>query len=166
MPEKLVVYPGTFDPVTFGHLDVIERAQKLFGRVLVAVATKPGKKPLFSVRERASLLADCTKAMPNVGVDSFSGLLVDYVKRKKVGVVLRGLRALSDFENEFQQATINRKLSPEFETIFVVTNPKYFYLNSSVVKEIASMNGKVDCFVPGSVERALRKKFSKRPGSI
>ena len=166
MAEKLVVYPGTFDPVTFGHLDVIERAQKLFGRVLVAVTTKPGKEPLFSVKERVSLLADCTKGMPNVKVDSFSGLLVDYVKRKKASVVIRGLRALSDFEVEFQQATINRKLSPEFETIFVVTNPKYFYLNSSVVKEIASMNGKLDCFVPGHVEKALCKKFSGKQKSI
>jgi len=166
MAEKLVVYPGTFDPVTFGHLDVIERAQKLFGRVLVAVTTKPGKKSLFSVKERVSMLAGCTKGMPGVEVDSFSGLLVDYVKQRKVSVVIRGLRALSDFETEFQQATINRKLSPDFETIFVVTNPKYFYLNSSVVKEIASMNGKVDCFVPKPVEQALCKKFSKRPGSI
>jgi len=160
MAEKLVVYPGTFDPVTFGHLDVIERAQKLFGRVLVAVTTKPGKKPLFSAKERVSLLAKCTGGMPNVEVDSFSGLLVDYVKRRKACVVIRGLRALSDFEEEFQQATTNRKLSPKFETIFVVTNPKYFYLNSSVVKEIASMKGNVSCFVPEPVERALRKKFA------
>jgi pantetheine-phosphate adenylyltransferase len=166
MTEKLVVYPGTFDPVTFGHLDVIERAQKLFGNVLVAVTTKPGKKPLFSLRERVSMLAECTRGMTNVEVDSFSGLLVDYVKAKKASVVIRGLRALSDFETEFQQATTNRKLSPEFETIFVVTNPRYFYLNSSVVKEIASMKGKVSCFVPKPVERALRKKFSKRASPI
>jgi len=159
-PEKTVIYPGTFDPVTLGHLDVIERAASLFGNVVVAVTTKPGKKPLFSLEERVSMLRECAKAMKNVSIESFSGLLVDYAAKKKAGVVLRGLRELSDFETEFQQATINRKLCPKLETVFVITNPKYFYLNSTVVKEIASFRGNLGCFVPKNVENALRKKFA------
>jgi len=157
--QHVVVYPGTFDPVTFGHLDVIERALQLFDKVIVAVTTKPEKKPLFSVKERVSLLQQCTKGMQNVEVDSFSGLLVDYVKGKGARIVIRGLRELSDFESEFQQATVNRKLSPSIETVFVATNAKFFHLNSSVVKEIASMHGRISCFVPKPVEDALRKKF-------
>jgi len=162
MAERIVVYPGTFDPVTLGHLDVIKRALQLFDKVVVAVATKSGKKPLFSQKERASLIKQCTKDLKNVDVESFSGLLVDYVKKKDSLVVIRGLRELSDFESEFQQATVNRKLNPDFETVFVVTSPKFFYLNSTVVKEIASMHGNVKCFVPATVELALRKKFAKR----
>jgi len=158
--KRVAIYPGTFDPVTLGHLDVIERALQLFDNVIVAVTTKPGKEPLFSLQERVKLLRDATKGLGNVEIDSFSGLLVDYSKKRNVRVILRGLRQLSDFETEFQQATVNRKLTPEIETVFVVTNPKYFYLNSSMVKEIASLNGKVNCFVPKQVEDALRKKFS------
>lgn len=158
--ERTVVYPGTFDPVTFGHLDVIERALQLFDRVVVAVTTRPDKKPLFSLRERVELLKQSTRGMPNVEVDNFSGLLVDYVKKRKAKTILRGLRQLSDFESEFQQATVNRKLAPNIETVLVVTSAKYFYLNSSIVKEIASMKGKVDCFVPEPVEAALKKKFA------
>jgi len=161
--ERVVVYPGTFDPVTFGHLDVIERALQLFDRVIVAVTTKSDKEPLFSVEERVQLLKESTKNMPNIEVESFSSLLVDYAKSKKAKTVLRGLRQLSDFESEFQQATVNRKLAPGIDTVFVVTNAKYFYLSSSVVKEIASLNGKIDCFVPKPVETALRKKFPKKP---
>ncbi|MFA4855580.1 MAG: pantetheine-phosphate adenylyltransferase [archaeon] len=158
--ERVVIYPGTFDPVTFGHLDVIERALELFDRVIVAVATKPGKKPLFPLEERLELLKKCVSKMKRVEVEPFSGLLVDYAKRKNARVLIRGLRELSDFEAEFQQATINRKLAPGIETVFVVTNPKFFYLNSTMVKEIASMHGKIECFVPKLVEAALRKKFA------
>lgn len=160
MSEKIVVYPGTFDPVTFGHIDVIERSLQLFDKVIVAVTTKSSKKPLFSLEERVSLLKQCTKGMKNVSVESFSGLLVDYVKGKKSKAVIRGLRQLSDFESEFQQATINRKLAPQIETVFIATNAKYFYLNSTVAKEIASFKGNVSCFVPKPVESALEKKFA------
>ncbi len=159
--ERVVVYPGTFDPVTFGHLDVIERASQLFDKVIVAVTTKPEKKPLFSVEERVSLLKESAKALKNVEVEAFSSLLVDYLKKKKAKTILRGLRQLSDFESEFQQAVVNRKLFPELDTVFVVTNAKFFYLSSSVVKEVASLGGKVDCFVPKPVESALKKKFVK-----
>jgi len=159
--QRTVVYPGTFDPVTFGHLDVIERALQLFDKVIVAVTTKSDKEPLFSLDERLSLIKDCTKGMQNVEVESFSGLLVEYAKKKKTRLIIRGLRELSDFEAEFQQATVNRKLWPEIETVFVVTNPKFFHLNSTVVKEVASMKGKVECFVPKPVEIALKKKFGK-----
>ncbi len=162
MAERIVIYPGTFDPVTLGHLDVIKRALQLFDRVVVAVATKSGKNPLFSRNERVSMIKVCTKDLKNVDVESFSGLLVDYVKKKDSFVVIRGLRELSDFESEFQQATVNRKLNPDFETVFVVTSPKFFHLNSTVVKEIASMHGNVKCFVPAFVELALKKKFAKR----
>lgn len=158
MPET-VIYPGTFDPVTFGHLDIIERAGKLFGKVIIAVATKPGKQPLFSLQERIKLLKEYVSQMPNVSVEAFSGLLVDFAKEKKAAVLIRGLREISDFEIEFQQATINRKLAPEIETVFVMTGAKFFYLNSSMVKEIASMKGNLECFVPKNVETALRKKF-------
>lgn len=158
--KKTVIYPGTFDPVTFGHLDVIERALQLFDKVIVAITTNPRKKPLFSLEERSRLIKKCTRGMKNIEIEPFSGLLVNYVKKKKARIIIRGLRELSDFEIEFQQATVNRKLAPETETIFIVTNPKYFYLNSTMVKEIASMNGKVNCFVPKEVESALKKKFS------
>ncbi len=166
MSEKVVVYPGTFDPVTFGHLDVIERALRLLDRVIVAVTTKPDKEPLFSLRERLELLEQSSKGINGVEVDSFSGLLVDYVKSRKAKVVLRGLRQLSDFEAEFQQATINRKLAPGIETVFVVTGARYFYLNSTMVKEIASMHGRIDCFVPKPVESALGKKFGSKRKSV
>lgn len=158
--EHIVIYPGTFDPATFGHLDVIERALKLFDRVIVAVATRSGKKPLFPLEERLELLKKCTAGMKRVEIEQFSGLLVDYVKNRNANVIIRGLRELSDFEAEFQQATVNRKLAPSIETVFVVTNPKFFYLNSTMVKEIASMHGKIECFVPKPVETALRKKFA------
>ena len=157
---KTVIYPGTFDPVTFGHLDVIQRALQLFDKVIVAVTTNQRKTALFSLEERIDLIKNCTKGMKNVEVESFSGLLVEYVKSKKANVIIRGLRELSDFEVEFQQATVNRKLASEIETVFIITNPKYFYLNSTMVKEIASMHGKVDCFVPKEVKAALKKKFS------
>jgi pantetheine-phosphate adenylyltransferase len=160
MAERVVIYPGTFDPVTFGHLDVIERALELFDRVIVAVATKPGKKPLFSLEERLGLLKKSLVGAKRVEIEQFSGLLVDYAKKKGARVLIRGLRELSDFESEFQQATINRKLAPAVETVFVVTNPKFFYLNSTMVKEIASMHGRITCFVPKHVEAALKQKFA------
>ncbi len=162
MNKRTAIYAGTFDPVTLGHLDVIKRALQLFDQVIVAVTTSPRKKALFPLAERVALIKQCTKGMERVSVDSFQGLLVDYVKRKNAKVILRGLRELSDFEFEFQQATINRKLVPSLETVFVMTSPRYFYLNSTAVKEIASLGGRIDCFVAPPVERALRKKFRKK----
>lgn len=159
--KRTVIYPGTFDPVTFGHLDVIERATKLFDQVIVAITTNTRKEPLFSLEERLALAKKATAQIKKAKVEHFSGLLVDYAKKKKARVIIRGLRELSDFEAEFQQATVNRKLSPEIETVFIITNPKYFYLNSTMVKEIASMHGKLDCFVPREVKQALEKKFTK-----
>lgn len=159
--EKIAVYPGTFDPITFGHLDLIERASKLFEKVIIGVSTNPEKIPLFSLEERKKLVKDSAKKFKNIEVASFEGLLVNFAKKKKAGIIIRGLRELSDFETEFQRATINRKLSPHIETVFIMTSAKFFYLNSSIVKEIASMNGKISCFVPKQVEKALKEKVRK-----
>jgi len=161
MVKHIAIYPGTFDPVTLGHVDVVKRAAKLFDRVIVAVATNPHKKPLFSLKERVALARKALQAIQGVEVDSFNCLLVEYAMKRKCNVILRGLRELSDFEMEFQQAIVNRKLCPKIETVFVMTSPKYFYLNSSVVKEVASLSGTLDCFVSKQVESALRKKFRK-----
>ncbi len=157
--KRIVVYPGTFDPVTFGHLDIIERSLELFDKVVVAVTTRSGKKPLFSLKQRIALLKQCTVQFNRIEVKPFSGLLVDFTKKQKAEAIIRGLRELSDFEVEFQQAIVNRKLAPSLETVFIATSPKYFHLNSTMVKEIASMHGKVDCFVPKPVLLALNKKF-------
>ncbi len=162
MSERIAVYAGTFDPVTLGHLDVIERALQLFDHVIIAITTNPKKKPLFSLKERIALVKECTKGMQRISIEGFSGLLVDFLRKKKAKVILRGLRELSDFETEFQQAIINRKLAPSIETVFVVTNPKYFYLNSTAVKEIASMGGSIECMVAKPVKKALCRKFGKK----
>ena len=158
MSEKTAVYPGTFDPITLGHLDVIKRGLKIFDKIIVAVTDNPNKKPLFSVQERKEMIADAAKGL-DIEVDSFKGLLVDYVKAKKCSVILRGMRELSDFEFEFQQATVNRQLSPQTETVFIVTSAEYFYLSSSTVKEIAKLKGNVSGFVPEGVEKRLKKKL-------
>jgi len=157
MSEKTAIYPGTFDPITLGHLDVIKRGQKIFDKIIVAVTDNPNKKPLFSVEERKEMIKEAAKGL-NVEVDSFSGLLVDYVKGKKCSVILRGMRELSDFEFEFQQATVNRQLAPQTETVFIVTSAEYFYLSSSTVKEISNLGGNVSTFVPKGVEKRLKEK--------
>jgi len=161
MDEKIAVYPGTFDPVTLGHLDVLRRASKAFDKIIVAVTTNPGKKTLFSLEERVAILKESTKEMPFVEVESFSGLLVGYLKEKGASIILRGLREMSDFEFEFQQASMNRKLSKNVDTFFVMTSEKYYYVSSSIVREIASLGGNIDCFVPKAAEIALREKFKK-----
>jgi len=153
-----VVYPGSFDPVTNGHLDIIERAAALFDEVIVAVLKNPNKNPLFSIEERVRILQEVTAYLPNVQIDSFQGLLVDYAEQKKAKAVLRGLRAVSDFEFEFQVALSNRKLRPDLETIFLMTSTQYSFLSSSIVREIASLNGCVRDLVPSQVEKELRKK--------
>jgi len=156
---RTAVYPGTFDPVTFGHLDVIQRAGRLFDRVIVAVTTNPAKKPLFSLEERKGFLVEATKQYKFVGVESFSGLLVEYAKKRSAAAIIRGLRELSDFEFEFQSAIVNRMLGNGIETVLIVTDEKFFFLNSSMVKEIASLGGSVSAFVPKNVGKALKARF-------
>ncbi len=161
MVKRTAIYPGTFDPITLGHVDIVQRALKLFDKIVVAVTSNPQKKSMFSLKERVSLTRKSFAKFPSVEVDSFDGLLVDYAKKRNCNVILRGLRELSDFEHEFQHAIVNRKLAGSIETVFIMTSAKYFYLNSTVVKEIALLHGKLDCFVPKAVEEALRKKFKK-----
>ncbi|MEM4662421.1 MAG: pantetheine-phosphate adenylyltransferase [Candidatus Diapherotrites archaeon] len=158
---KVAVYPGTFDPITYGHIDVIERASKIFDKVIVAVTNNPRKQPLFTVEERVTLAKEALKHIPNIEVDSFEGLLVNYMKSKKAKTVLRGLREMSDFSYEFQQAIINRKLYEEIDTVFIMTSPKYFYINSSVVKELASLGACIKELVPPVVEKKIFEKFKK-----
>jgi len=155
---KIAIYPGTFDPVTNGHLDILERALKLFDKVVITVARNTTKSPFFTEEERLSLLRQVTKRYKNVEVDSFQGLLVDYVRRKKATAVVRGLRAMTDFEYELQMALMNRKLDEKMETIFLMPNEKYTYLSSNVVREIARLGGNVSKLVPPVVNKALRRK--------
>ena len=156
------VYPGTFDPVTFGHIDLITRATKLFDEVVVAVAHNPGKHPLFTVDERIALLRQATKGLRGVTVDHFDDLVVQYVRRKRARVVLRGLRMLSDFEYEFQMALTNRKLSKDVETIFMMPNESYAYLSARLIKEAAALGADLSAFVPSFVKHALRRKLMAR----
>lgn len=157
---RRAVYPGTFDPITYGHLDVIERAAKIFDEVVVGVTTNPAKQCMFSLDERVRLVKECTKDMEFVTVKSFHGLLVDFVKSCDTNIIVKALRQLSDFEYEFQQAIVNRKLNPEIETVFIMTDARYFYLSSTVVREVARLGGCVSTFVPKVVERALKEKVA------
>lgn len=160
--NKLVsIYPGTFDPVTNGHLDVIERASGLFEKVIVTIAVNQNKKPMFSEAERKDMLINVTSHLKNVEVDFFEGLLVKYAEEKKAGVILRGLRAISDFEYEFQMSLTNRKLNPEINTVFLMPHEKYSYLNSSLVRELASYNANVKEFLPEYVLKKLEEKFKQ-----
>ncbi len=156
---RIAIYPGTFDPVTFGHIDVIERAREIFDKVIVMVARNTSKTPLFSTEERVMMIKDVVKKYKNVEVESFQGLLVNYARKKKAKAIVRGLRAVSDFEYEFQMALTNRKLAEEITTVFLMPHEKYTYLNSSIVREIALMGGDVSEFVPASVKKALVKKI-------
>lgn len=156
---KIAVYPGSFDPITNGHLDIIERAINIFNELIIAVAIKPNKSTLFSAQERIEMIKEVTKNLEKVRVRSFSGLLINFMKRNNANIIIRGMRAISDFEHESQLALMNKKLAPEIETIFMVTCSKYSYLNSSIVKEIASMNGCVSQLVPEIVEENLRTKL-------
>lgn len=158
---RTVIYPGSFDPLTNGHLDVIQRAARLFDRVVVAVAGNEGKSPFFTVAERRRLVAQAVKHLSNVEVDTFGGLLVDYVERRGAGAVIRGLRAVSDFEFEFQLALMNRKLNERIETIFMMPKDTYTFLSSRLVKEIARLGGDVSGFVPPPVQKALKAKFAR-----
>ena len=156
---KLAIYPGTFDPITNGHLDIIHRSVSLFSAVIVAVTTNPSKQPLFDVAERVGMIKEATSGLANVEVENFDGLLMDYALSRRANVVVRGLRAITDFEYEFQMALVNRKLAAEIVTVFLMPNEKYTYLNSTIVKEVAKFNGDVTSFVPPRVERKLREKF-------
>ncbi len=155
---KIAIYPGTFDPVTYGHLDILERALKLFDKVFVTVARNSAKNPLFTEDERIHLLHQVTRQYKNVEIDSFQGLLVDYVRRHKAVAIVRGLRAMTDFEFELQMALMNRKLNDHVETIFLMPNEKYTYLSSNIVREIARLGGDVSQFVPKTVLSALKRK--------
>jgi len=150
------IYPGSFDPVTNGHVDIIERALKLFDRVIVAVINNPEKKLMFSVDDRVQMLKESCAAFSAVEIDSFDGLLVDYVEKKQATAIVRGLRAISDFDYEFQLALTNRKLDPNIETVFLMTDYKYSYLNASLVRQIAKLGGRVEEFVPAPVMKWLK----------
>jgi len=159
---RTAIYPGSFDPLTNGHLDVIERAAKLFDRVVVAVAKNDSKRPLFTLAERLALVKAAVRHLPHVEADSFNCLLIEYVARRKAQAVVRGLRAVSDFEFEFQLALMNRKLNDQFETIFMMPKDTYTFLSSRMVKEIAALGGDVSSFVPPHVQAALIRKLKPR----
>ncbi|MBM2840263.1 MAG: coaD [Bacteroidetes bacterium] len=158
MSKRIAVYPGTFDPITYGHVDVIERGARLFDEVIVLVAQNSTKTPLFSGGERIGMIKEVFKKNHRVAVDGFDGLLVEYVVRKKATAIIRGLRAVSDFEYEFQMALTNRKLESAIDTVFLVPDERYTYLNSTIVREIARLGGNISDFVPPSVRRHLIRK--------
>ncbi len=152
----IAIYPGSFDPITLGHLDLIKRSSVLFEKVIVAVLKNPNKKPLFSIEKRVDQIQECTKNIPNIEVDSFTGLTVEYARIKKAGVLLRGLRVMSDFEQELQMAHINKTLENSLETVFLATNTELSFISSSVVKEIAKLGGEIDHLVPPNIAQDLR----------
>ena len=156
------VYPGSFDPVTYGHLDLIERALRIFDKVTVAIAKNIGKDPLFTTQERLEMMRQATQPLKGVEVDAFDGLVVDYVRKKKASVVIRGLRMISDFEFEFQMALTNRKLNDRIETIFLMPSENYAYLSSRLIKEAAGLGAKVTDFVPPFVEKRLKEKLRQK----
>ena len=158
---QIGIYPGTFDPITNGHIDIIERSIILFEKVVVAVTTNPAKSPLFDIDDRIEMIKSSIKEINNVEVDSFDDLLVNYALRKNATAIIRGLRATSDFEFEFQMALVNRKLSDKLVTVFLMPNEKYTYLNSTIVKEVASYHGDVSRFVPPEVNVRINERFKK-----
>lgn len=160
--ERIAVYPGSFDPVTYGHLDIIQRSAKQFDRLIVAVLNNSSKNPLFSVEERKELLREVTKDLPNVEVDSFRDLLVRFMRSREADVIIRGIRSVTDFEYELQLASTNHLLDDNIDTMFMMTNPKYSYLSSSIVKEIAQFKGEVKELVPPVVEARLKEKYEAK----
>jgi pantetheine-phosphate adenylyltransferase len=158
----IAVYPGTFDPITNGHVDILRRAQALFGGVIVALADNVRKAPLFTIDERKAMVRASVGGDPGIEVDSFQGLLVDYAQRKGARVIIRGLRAIADFEYEFQFAHMNRHLAPRVETLFLMTSEESFYVSSSLVKEVAAMGGDIERIVPAPVAQALKAKFNTK----
>ena len=162
MEEKIAVYPGSFDPITYGHVDIIKRALLIFDKVIVAVAHNFDKASLFTPNERVEMIKEALKAYPNVSVSSFEGLLMDYMKGTKANVVLRGLRATSDFEYEYHMAAMNRSLNDEIDTLFMMTGKDYFFVSSRTIKEVASLGGSVAGLVPDNVALKLKEKFAQR----
>jgi pantetheine-phosphate adenylyltransferase len=161
---KRAIYPGTFDPITYGHLDILNRAIKLFDEIIITVAINPAKSPLFSLTERIKLIEQVLGAhqeKKRVRIEGFDGLLVNFARQKKATAIIRGLRAVSDFEYELQMALMNRRLADEISTVFMMPHEKYTYLNSTIVKEVARLGGDVSNFVPPAVKRALLKKISR-----
>ena len=159
MKERVAIYPGTFDPITNGHLSIVDRALKIFDKLVIAILTNPAKKPLFTLEERIYMIKEAVQNGANIEVDTFDGLLVDYVIQKETNVIVRGLRALSDFEQEFQTALMNRKLNREVQSIFLMTDYKWFYTSSTIIKEAAGFNGDVSGLVPELVNQKLKQKF-------
>jgi pantetheine-phosphate adenylyltransferase len=162
---KIAIYPGTFDPITYGHLDIIERASRLFDKIIITVAINPTKKPLFSSKERVSLIKQSVSNIEKgatLKVETFKGLIVDFARKKKASAIIRGLRAISDFEYELQMALMNRRLDEEITTVFLMPHENYTYLNSTIVKEVARFGGKISNFVPPIVEKMLEKKNSSK----
>ena len=156
---KRAVYPGTFDPVTYGHLDVITRGSKIFDELIVAVGHNPFKEPIFTVEERMDMLSKSTREIQNTKVDCFEGMLTDYMEKMQTNIILRGIRTVSDFEYEFQRALTNRVLKTDVETVFIMTSQEYSFLNSSLIKEAVSLGGDISKFVPSDVEKLLRQKL-------
>jgi pantetheine-phosphate adenylyltransferase len=161
MPEMSALYPGSFDPITNGHVDIIERGLRVFDRIVVAVLENPKKAPLFTTKERVRMIQDIFASKKEVEVRAFDGLLVDFARARGTGVVMRGLRAISDFEYEFQMALMNRNLAPDIETFFMMPNVNYSFLSSNLVREVAALGGSVEGLVPGPVARKLRDKVKK-----
>jgi len=159
---KIAIYPGSFDPITYGHIDLIKRAAKIFKKVVVAVADNSSKDSLFTVKERVALIEQVTADLGNIEVDSFKGLSIDYVRSKGSYVIIRGVRMISDFEYEFQMALTNRRLSKSVETIFLMPNESYSYISSKLIKEAASLGADISCFVPKVVVSAIQKKLLKK----
>jgi len=159
---NILLYPGTFDPITNGHLDLIERAARLFDRVIVAVADSPGKNPLFDVETRVELVEQVVSKIENIEVCGFRGLLVDLAKEKNANILLRGLRAVSDFEYEFQLANMNRHLAPGLESLFLTPSEKYSFISSTLVREVASLGGDISQFVPEAVQKQLEVRFKNK----
>ena len=156
------IYPGSFDPLTCGHIDIIERSARLFDRVTVAILTNPEKTPLFAAEERREIIQEVVKGQfPNVDVEIFNGLLVDYARRKQARAIVRGIRAVTDYEYEFQMALMNRRLAPQIETVFMMPAENYSYLSSSLVKEVAELGGSITGLVPPSVEKRLKERIKK-----
>ncbi len=158
---RIAIYPGTFDPVTYGHIDIIKRIASLYDKVYIAVAESEQKSPIFTIEERVQMLREAAIDLENVEIEGFDGLAVDYAVSKSAKVVIRGLRMISDFEYEFQMALTNRKLNPDIETVFMMPNESYSYLSSKLIKEIAMMGADVSKFVPKNVEKKLKEKLGK-----
>jgi pantetheine-phosphate adenylyltransferase len=159
---KVAIYPGSFDPVTNGHLDILQRGLKLFDKIIVAILTNPGKNFLFTLEERIEMLEVSIKKFPNVEIGAFDGLTVDYAAKRDAQAILRGLRALSDFEYEFQMALMNRRLNREVQTIFLMTGMRWIYTSSSIIKEAAQFGGSITGMVPSVVEKRIKEKFSRK----